>query len=112
MKDFQPLNPEEQAIIRKVQRIIQHSSTIPCTACRYCVEGCPKKILIPDIFHAMNLQLGNGQLEAARKAYAEAAEKGSPASACIRCRKCEGVCPQHLPITEHLEEAAAMFEKG
>ena len=112
MKDFQPLNPEEQAIIRKAQRIMQHSSTSPCTACRYCVEGCPKKILIPDIFHAMNLQLGNGQLEAARKAYAEAAEKGSPASACIRCRKCEGVCPQHLPITEHLEEAAAMFEKG
>ena len=68
MKDFQPLNPEEQAIIRKAQRIMQHSSTIPCTACRYCVEGCPKKILIPDIFHAMNLQLGNGQLEAARKA--------------------------------------------
>ena len=112
MKDFRPLNSEEQRIIREAQRIMKHSAAIPCTACRYCLKGCPKKILIPDIFHAMNLQLGNGQIEQAREAYALAAEEGSPASACIRCRKCEGVCPQHLPITGHLEEAAAMFEQG
>jgi len=112
MKDFQPLDAGEQSIIQEAQRIMQHSSTIPCTACRYCVEGCPKKILIPEVFRAMNLQLGNGQLEAAWEAYAQAAEKGSLASACIHCRKCEGVCPQHLPVTKHLEEAAAMFEKG
>ena len=110
MKDFQPLDAGEQSIIQEAQRIMQHSSTIPCTACRYCVEGCPKKILIPEVFRAMNLQLGNGQLEAAREAYAQAAEKGSLASACIKCRKCEGVCPQHLPVTKHLEEASSMFE--
>jgi predicted aldo/keto reductase-like oxidoreductase len=110
MKDFQPLDAGEQSIIQEAQRIMQHSSTIPCTACRYCVEGCPKKILIPEVFRAMNLQLGNGQLEAAWEAYAQAAEKGSLASACIKCRKCEGVCPQHLPVTKHLEEASSMFE--
>lgn len=112
MKNFQPLNSEEQSIIQEAQRIMNHSSAIPCTACRYCVEGCPKQILIPDVFHAMNLQLGNGQMEQAREDYFRAAEGGSPASACIRCRKCEGVCPQHLPITEHLKEAAAMFEQS
>ena len=54
MKDFKPLNEEEQRIIQEAQRIIGHSATIPCTACHYCVDGCPKQIRIPDIFSAMN----------------------------------------------------------
>ncbi len=33
------------------------------------------------------------------------------ASACIRCGKCEKVCPQHLPIRELLKKVAATFEK-
>ena len=33
------------------------------------------------------------------------------ASECIRCGKCEKVCPQHLPIRELLQKVAAAFEK-
>ena len=54
MKNFRPLNEAEQEAIRQAQRILGNSSTIPCTACRYCVEGCPQQIRIPDIFAAMN----------------------------------------------------------
>ncbi len=110
MKEFQPLNEEEQKIIREAQRIMGSASTIPCTACRYCVEGCPKNIVIPDIFAAMNKQLGDGQLERAKALYAEAAAAGGTASACIGCRQCENACPQHLPIIRHLKEAVKMFE--
>ena len=110
MKNFQPLNADEQKIIQEAQRIMKHSATIPCTACRYCVEGCPQQIAIPSIFSAMNLQLGNGQMEQAKQAYQKAVADGSPASACIGCKNCENVCPQHLPITKNLKEAAKMFE--
>ena len=110
MRDFQPLNDEEQAIIREAQRILGHSSTIPCTGCHYCTEGCPKQIAIPDIFSAMNLQLGNGQMAEAAAAYAQAAPEGHRASDCIRCKQCERACPQHLPITQHLAQAQEMFE--
>ncbi len=109
MKEFHPLNEEEQEAIRQAQRILGNSSTIPCTACRYCVEGCPQQIRIPDIFAAMNRQLGNGQMAEARDRYFLAAPEGHRASDCIECRQCEGTCPQHLPITEHLKTAAAMF---
>ena len=34
----------------------------------------------------------------------------SKASECIACGKCEGVCPQHLPITELLKEAVSKLE--
>lgn len=110
MKDFKPLNEEEQKIIQKAQRILGHSATIPCTACRYCVEGCPKKIVIPDVFAAMNKQIGNGLTAEAKDAYEEAVSAGGRASDCISCKKCEQACPQHLPITEHLKQAVSMFE--
>ena len=110
MKDFQPLNEEEQKIIQEAQRIIGMSSTVPCTACRYCTEGCPKQIPIPDIFTAMNKQLGNGQQEEAKAMYATLTAGGAKASDCIRCRRCESTCPQHLNVTGYLSKAAEMFE--
>ena len=110
MKNFKPLNEEEQKIIQQAQRILGNSSTIPCTACHYCTEGCPKQIQIPDIFSAMNKQLGNGQMEEAKNAYSKAAPEGYRASDCIGCKQCERACPQHLPITDYLKQGAEMFE--
>ena len=109
MKEFQPLNEEEQEIIRKAQVILGKSAAIPCTACRYCTEGCPKQIPIPDIFAAMNRQLGNGRLKEAKESYEACVSEGHCAGDCITCRKCEGACPQHLPISDHLKKAAEMF---
>ena len=63
MKDFKPLNAEEQAAIRKAQELMNGIKSIPCTACHYCTAGCPKKIAIPEIFAARNQQLVWGQLE-------------------------------------------------
>lgn len=111
MKDFQPLNSEEQAVIRKAMELMNASAAIPCTACRYCVEGCPQQIPIPEIFSAMNRQLGNGQLEAASAAYAAATEVGASAADCIGCGQCEGACPQGLPIIQNLAKATEMFGK-
>lgn len=111
MKNFQPLNEDEQKIIQQAQRILGNSSTIPCTACHYCTDGCPKQIPIPDIFSAANKQLGNGQRAEAVHSYQMAVSEGHRASDCINCKQCERACPQHLPITEHLKQCADMFEK-
>lgn len=110
MKDFKPLNEEEQKIIQEAQRILGKSATIPCTACRYCVEGCPKKIPIPEIFSAMNKRLGSGQLAEASEDYLKATEGKGKASECIACGQCERACPQHLEITKHLKECEDALE--
>lgn len=110
MRGFEPLNEKEQKIIQEAQRILGHSAAIPCTACHYCVEGCPKQIAIPDIFSAMNGKLANGQTEAAAQAYRLATAEGGKASDCVACRACERACPQHLPITDYLQKGAEMFE--
>ena len=36
---------------------------------------------------------------------------GRKASDCLKCGKCEKVCPQHLPIRQLLEDVAKEFEK-
>lgn len=109
MKDFKPLNEEEQKIIRQAQKILGNSSEIPCTACHYCTEVCPKQIPIPDIFSAANLQLGNGQTAQAKEKYNSIPE-GHRANDCIGCKQCEGACPQHLKITEYLKQCAEILE--
>lgn len=110
MRDFKPLGEEEQKILREAQKIFGKSVTVPCTTCRYCVEGCPKNIPIPDIFTALNMHLGNGQTEAARESCMKATEGKGMASDCIMCRRCESVCPQHIDITEQLKTAAGILE--
>ncbi len=110
MKEFKPLNEEEQELIRQAQRLLGKSSTIPCTACHYCTEGCPKQIPIPDIFAADNKQLGNGQMAEAAAAYEKAAADGRRASDCIGCRQCENACPQHIAVVNRLKQCADLFE--
>ena len=67
------------------------------------------QIPIPDIFAALNKRLGNGQLEEAAKDYFAAAAEGHRASDCIECRQCEGVCPQHIAITDKLRQTAELM---
>lgn len=110
MKKFQPLNEEEQKIIQQAQRVLGQSATIACTACHYCTEGCPKNIPIPEIFSAMNKQLGNGQREEAVADYARVTESKGKVSDCIDCKQCEHACPQHLEITEYLRQSARALE--
>lgn len=111
MKDFRPLDEAEQKIIQQAQRILGNSSTIPCTACHYCTEGCPKQIAIPEIFSAMNKRLGNGQLTEAAEDYQKAVQQSGRASDCIHCGQCEKVCPQHLRVTDYLKQCAQALEE-
>ncbi len=111
MRNFRPLNGEEQQVIKNAQDALASIPSIPCTECRYCVKGCPMKIQIPDIFSAVNRNTIYSQFERAKKEYESACrDDHSPAGACIKCGMCEDACPQHLPIRDLLEEAAALFE--
>ncbi|MCM1088963.1 MAG: aldo/keto reductase [Muribaculaceae bacterium] len=111
MKNFKPLNSNEQTVIRHAQEIINGVKSIPCTACHYCTEGCPKKIPIPEIFAARNKQLVWGKLEEGMRQYADAVSGGSSASDCIACGQCERACPQQLDVVGYLKECAMQFDK-
>ena len=110
MKDFRPLDEREREAVKQVRDIYMEQNSIPCTACRYCVDGCPQRILIPDLFHAMNMKRVFKDWHQEDR-YKELTAENGKASACIRCGQCEGACPQHLPIRELLVKVAEVFEK-
>lgn len=110
MREFVPLSKEENDAIAKVVEELQKVPTIACTKCRYCVEGCPMKIQIPDVFWAKNFANRFGVNEQTRKRYADAISGHGKASDCIKCGKCEGQCPQHLKIRDLLVEVTETFE--
>lgn len=111
MRDFKPLNETELAAVKKVQEIFHKMNMIPCTACRYCVEGCPKQISIPDLFAIMNIKQLHHDWNADYYYEEVHTAPGRRASDCLKCGKCEKICPQHLPIRKLLEEIAKEFDK-
>lgn len=112
MKDFHPLDNTELKAVQKVCDILNSKNLIACTACRYCTAGCPKQISIPDLFSCMNAKALNPN-DWNPNFYYESVhtQNGRKASDCIKCGKCEKICPQHLPIRSLLEDVAKTFEK-
>ena len=108
MKDFKPLTEEENALLLRVAEVIRKGIEIPCTACRYCVEACPKNIPIPDYFNAYNeIKQDEKKAKADFRTFSEG--KGKP-SDCISCHCCEQHCPQHLPISEYMTKVSKEFK--
>ena len=98
------------AAVKKVQEIFKSKNLIPCTACRYCIDGCPKHISIPDLFAIMNTKQIYHDWNADYYYNVVHTAPGRKASDCLKCGKCEKVCPQHLQIRNLLEDVAKEFE--
>lgn len=110
MCNFKPLDDKERALVELAASVIKDETVIPCTACRYCVDGCPKKIAIPDYFTLYNENKRANGLSTAPYYYNVYGERGGKPSQCVQCGLCEKVCPQRLEIRSHLKEVAKTFE--
>ena len=95
MRNFQPMNQEEQKALETVSAVFRNQGLIPCTSCRYCTEVCPQEIPIPELLAALN----------ARRSDQDTSEI-SLDFLCVKCGKCEEACPQDLKIRDLLTVAA------
>ena len=113
MRDFEPLSDAEMDAVKRVCDIFRSLNLVPCTGCRYCVDEsqCPRGIRIPDMFSSLNAHEAFHNWNTGYYYNNVITGEGhGKASACIRCGKCEKVCPQHLPIRELLKKVAITFE--
>lgn len=111
MVDFKPLDEKELAAVFKVAEIIKSKNLIPCTACKYCVDGCPANIAIPKLFACMN-ESNKWKNWNSGYYYGIFTKDRGKASDCIGCGQCEDICPQKLPIRELLKQVEEYFEKN
>lgn len=113
MQNFKPLNEQEMRVVETAVKTLHNEITIPCTACKYCVEACPMKIAIPDYFALYNAEKqerGDKPFNAQAVYYANLIKTHGKASSCIGCRMCEKNCPQHIEISKWMKEVAKTFE--
>ena len=108
---FEPLTEKEQALVREVRTVMLNVPQIGCTACRYCTDGCPMHISIPDVFRAINtITLYNEEFRPKNFYNGLIGQGYGRAADCIACGQCESVCPQHLPIIDLLKNASAKLD--
>lgn len=108
MTDFIPLDDGEKRLVEDITSELKRSIKVPCTGCRYCLEECPISVNIPDYFGLLNLHAVTGNKTGMY--YQRFKMNHATASECLKCGKCERICPQHIAIREYLEEFAALYE--
>lgn len=110
MKDLRPLNEQESAALERIKEVFRGMGLIPCTACRYCMPGCPQNILIPRLFACLNARKQFVDWDNSSSYEHYTGTKYGRASDCIGCGQCEEICPQHLPVAKLLGEVARMYD--
>ncbi|MCR5596227.1 MAG: aldo/keto reductase [Lachnospiraceae bacterium] len=107
--NFEPLSNEEMKVVDEVTESLLGMPQIGCTACKYCCDGCPMKISIPDVFRTINTLRRYPDDWRSKNFYQGLISRSGKASDCIACGQCERVCPQHLPIIDLMKEAAEVL---
>lgn len=109
MLHFEPFDAHERAVVGRAAEAVCRAAPVQCTACGYCVPGCPQEIPIPDYLRLYNADARTAHADRGAL-QSEYVRRRGRASDCIACRRCESACPQHLAIVDWLGRVADLFE--
>ena len=102
-----PLSQKEWDLLQEMAQGMKDS--VPCTACRYCCDGCPKGLDIPALLADYNEARFQPTINIGMRIESMPEEKRP--SACIGCGKCAKVCPQKIDIPKAMKDFADTLEK-
>ena len=108
--EFKPLSDEEQKTIKEIVDLINSRVQNGCTGCAYCMP-CPAGVDIPGCFKAWNTYHMYQNYNVVKWSWEKAIGEAKQAKNCIKCGKCEKVCPQKIQIRENLERVQADLDK-
>ncbi len=107
-EEKKPLTAMENAALLSIAESLKNS--VPCTACRYCVAGCPMGLDIPYLLAIDNeLRYAVGMNIGMR---VDALPENKRPSACIGCGKCTQICPQHIDIPGELARVTKILSEN
>lgn len=103
----QPLTEAEDKALYAIAEELK--GAIPCTACRYCVDGCPMGLNIPKLLSLYSDYRYSPTFTVS--AIVDSFPEDKRPSSCIACGACTHICPQHIAIPDELHSFADMLAK-
>ena len=98
------ITEDMEKAIAEIRELLEKTENIPCTGCRYCVDGCPQNIAIPSAFRFYNEGKKYRNPDSQKRMYNRTCANIAD---CVECGACSNICPQHLDIPELLKEVRA-----
>ena len=105
-EESRPLDDNEMKQILEIASDMISKTTVPCTACHYCVSKCPKKLDIPFLLKLYNEAMVAGSGDFIAPMALMSVDDDKQPECCINCHSCEKVCPQTIHIPEELKKFA------
>lgn len=106
LSDDSTLTKEEIDLLFKACDVFKKALTIPCTGCRYCTDGCPMEINIPEFITVYNEYKLKGNW--ALKKIDKVESVGKPTD-CIGCGLCASHCPQSIDIPDIMQKLVELM---
>ena len=97
-----PLSADEHALLQTIAEKLKNA--VPCTACRYCCDGCPAGLDIPlllSIYNDLRCDAAGSVIATMRVE----SQEHQP-SECVNCGQCSAICPQNIDIPAALADLA------
>ena len=108
--NYEDMTKEEERVADEMAKIIQSQGEINCTACKYCLEVCPKNINIPAAFALYNqYKVVNNKMMFT--IYYDTLDDSERPEECIKCGLCSRNCPQNLEIPDLLVKIADEYKQ-
>jgi predicted aldo/keto reductase-like oxidoreductase len=94
LSEYNPLTEAENELLFKAISDMMH--LVPCTACRYCCEGCPQGLDIPKLISLYNE--ASNEASGTMQFTLGAMKKEELPSSCLACGACTQLCPQGIDV--------------
>ena len=103
-----PLSPDEEQALFSIAEGMKHG--VPCTACRYCCDGCPAELDIPMLIECYNDYKFAPAFTSGMRIDGLAEDRRP--DACVGCGQCSHACPQGIDVPAVMEELADLYANG
>lgn len=108
--NFKVLSDKEQQLVEDVANALHARVQNGCTACGYCMP-CPAGVNIPGCFGVWNKYHVYQNVNGTKWSWTNEIPDDAKAKNCIKCGKCEKVCPQKISIRADLERVQAEMDE-